>query len=171
MAYVNQRGVATLCALMQGEASGLSEQLANLTQQAETSGSGDVRSLILQCVYPVGAIYISSKDTSPASFLGGAWEQIKDVFLLAAGDTYTLGATGGEAAVQLTVDQLPAHTHSYSKAILMAPDRQYTTDVSSYGESYGSKCYIPSKRQSIGGSQTHENRPPYKARCVWKRVA
>ena len=171
MAYVNQRGVATLCALMQGEASGLSEQLANLTQQAETSGSGDVRSLILQCVYPVGAIYISSKDTSPASFLGGAWEQIKDVFLLAAGDTYTLGATGGEAAVQLTVDQLPAHTHSYNRPVLAGTEKRFSDDVMSLGGRFDTTCYDMTARDNVGGNQTHENQPPYKVRCVWKRVA
>ena len=33
----------------------------------------------------------------------GTWEQIKDVFLLAAGDTYSAGSTGGEATHTLTV--------------------------------------------------------------------
>lgn len=165
MAYVNQRGVATLCALMQGEASGLSAQLAYLTQQAENSGSGDVRSLILQCVYPVGAVYISSKDTSPASFLGGTWEQIKDVFLLAAGDTYALGTTGGEAAVRLTVDQLPAHTHKFTKG------KGNTQTQNSYSPSNYDNFSSNVENDYVGGGKSHNNLPPYKARCVWKRVA
>lgn len=169
MAHVNRRGVATLCALMQGEASGLSAQLAYLTQQA--GNSGDASSLILQCVYPVGAVYISSKDTSPASFLGGTWEQIKDVFLLAAGDTYALGTTGGEAAVRLTVDQLPAHTHRYTSASLVTPERQYSEDVLSLGGRYDTDCYDMTDRHYVGGGKAHNNLPPYKARHVWKRVA
>ena len=32
--------------------------------------------------------------------------------MLAAGDSYTLGDTGGAATVALTENQLPAHTHS-----------------------------------------------------------
>lgn len=48
-------------------------------------------------LYPIGAIYLSTVATSPASTLGGTWERIKDRFLLAAGDTYANGTTGGSA--------------------------------------------------------------------------
>lgn len=39
---------------------------------------------LLLAVYPVGAVYISTVNASPASPFGGAWEQIQDCFLLAA---------------------------------------------------------------------------------------
>ena len=53
---------------------------------------------IAEVIYPVGAIYISTVSTNPADLFGfGTWEQIKDVFLLSAGTTYTAGSTGGEA--------------------------------------------------------------------------
>lgn len=42
---------------------------------------------------------------------GGTWEQIKDTFILAAGDTYKAGTTGGEATHILTTDEMPAHNH------------------------------------------------------------
>ena len=42
----------------------------------------------LDKTYPVGSIYLSLNSTSPASLFGGTWKQIKDRFLLAAGDTY-----------------------------------------------------------------------------------
>lgn len=44
-------------------------------------------------------------------YWGGQWEQVKDVFILAAGDTYKKGQTGGEATHVLTVDEMPAHKH------------------------------------------------------------
>ena len=50
---------------------------------------------LLDTIYPVGSIYMSVNNTSPASFLGGTWEQIKDRFLLGAGSK-SAGATGGE---------------------------------------------------------------------------
>lgn len=31
---------------------------------------------LLDYVYPIGSIYMSTSSTSPASFLGGTWEQI-----------------------------------------------------------------------------------------------
>ena len=56
---------------------------------------------IFELIYPVGSIYMSVNSTSPASLFGGTWEQIKDTFLLSAGDTYTAGATGGSATKNL----------------------------------------------------------------------
>lgn len=67
-------------------------------------------------VYPVGSIYISVTDTSPASLFGGTWEQLKDRFLLAAGDSYAAGSTGGEATHTLTASEMPSHSHVYSNA-------------------------------------------------------
>lgn len=67
---------------------------------------------ILGRIYPVGSIYMSVNDTDPSTIYGGTWEQIKDRFLLASGDTYENGATGGSATVTLTTNQMPSHTHT-----------------------------------------------------------
>ena len=37
--------------------------------------------------YPIGAVYISVSNTYPGSLFGGKWVQLKDKFLLAAGDS------------------------------------------------------------------------------------
>ncbi len=66
---------------------------------------------LLNVLYPVGAIYISTSATNPATTLGGTWEQIKDRFLLAAGSTYSAGQTGGEATHTLSKDEMPSHNH------------------------------------------------------------
>lgn len=63
------------------------------------------KSELLNMVYPVGALYMSTANTSPATLFGGTWERIKDRFILASGDTYTNGSTGGAATVRLTADQ------------------------------------------------------------------
>lgn len=73
------------------------------TGDAATKGYADL------AAYPVGAIYISTVSTSPASLFGGTWEQIRGRFLLAADDTYTAGSSGGEAAHALTVNEMPPH--------------------------------------------------------------
>lgn len=67
---------------------------------------------LLNVLYPVGAIYFSANGANPSSYLGGEWEQIKDVFLLAAGSTYGAGTTGGAATVTLSTSQIPGHSHS-----------------------------------------------------------
>ena len=75
---------------------------------------------IRDLIYPVGSIYMSVNNVSPAVFFGGTWEQIQDTFLLAAGTTYTAGDTGGSAththttaSHTLTVAEMPQHYHSY----------------------------------------------------------
>lgn len=64
--------------------------------------------------HAVNSLYWSSKSTDPKNVFGGTWTRIKDRFVLAAGDTYANGATGGQATVQLTESQLPAHKHSFT---------------------------------------------------------
>ena len=45
---------------------------------------------------------------------GGTWQQIKDTFILAAGDSYSVNATGGEKTHTLTKDEMPSHDHGFS---------------------------------------------------------
>ena len=45
-------------------------------------------------IYPVGAIYISTSSSSPATLFGGTWERINRRFLVGAGSN---GASGNEA--------------------------------------------------------------------------
>lgn len=72
---------------------------------------------VLQAVYPIGSIYCSYGNTSPAVLFGfGSWTKIEGRFLLGANSTYGLGSTGGAATVTLTVSQIPAHNHGASSA-------------------------------------------------------
>ena len=77
--------------------------------------SSDVTQQILKYVYPVGCLYWTSSTENPATTFGfGTWTRIKDKFVLAAGDTYTNGNTGGAATVTLTVNQIPSHNHTFT---------------------------------------------------------
>ena len=123
--------------------------------------------------WPVGSVYISVSSTSPATLFGGTWERIQDMFLLAAGSTYTAGATGGAASVTLTAAQsgLPAHSHveaangisfciNSGGSLLRWP---YYTDGT--GEQSTKNC------AAQNASEAHNNMPPYLAVYVWKRTA
>ena len=68
---------------------------------------------LLNRVYPVGSIYMSAVNVSPASFLGGTWQAIEQGrMLMAAGSSWQAGTTGGAAYHALTIAELPAHDHS-----------------------------------------------------------
>ena len=151
-------------------------------------------------IYPVGAIYISAGAVSPASLFGGTWEQIKDRFLLAASETYKEGGTGGEAAVTLTKDQIPAHNHTAgtltgtlnirgkddsgldgnttSASGVFAAKKwstsAYRMDRASGTESNVVNGFSFSATPTInntGGGAAHSNMPPYLAVYMWKRVS
>lgn len=64
--------------------------------------------------YPVGAYYISSEPTSPATLFGGTWVRVENRMILAAGSSYTAGSTGGSATKTLSVANMPTHSHSCS---------------------------------------------------------
>ncbi len=64
-----------------------------------------VKKFVIRACPDIGDIFISTNSTSPAIKFGGTWTRIKDVFLLAAGDTYAAGSTGGSRYLQ-------SHTHT-----------------------------------------------------------
>ena len=61
--------------------------------------------MLLEKCYPVGAVYLSTVSTSPASVIGGTWERIENKALVAMGDTPAAGdrlscSTSGELECQ-----------------------------------------------------------------------
>ena len=80
----------------------------------------------------VGYVWKSADPTSPAElYQGTTWAKIKDRTILAAGDTYTTGATGGSATHTLTVDEIPSHSHTGSTSSAGAHIR-YTPEEPSF---------------------------------------
>lgn len=124
-------------------------------------GSGDIQS------YPVGSIYLSISSTKPGSLFGGTWEQIKDVFLLAAGKTYAAESTGGEATHTLTVEEMPAHAHDVELGINWSPGNfQHLVQYSNEGSPKGRALATT----DTGGGKSHNNMPPYRAVYMWRRL-
>ena len=84
-----------------------------------------------------------------------------DRFIVGAGSTYTVGATGGSNTVTLTTAQMPSHTHN------MGWGRVHSNFAG------GNASDLRTTRDSAtaistlatGGGQAHENRPPYYALC------
>lgn len=116
--------------------------------------------------HPVGSVYISEVDTSPDELFGGTWERIKDTFLLAAGDTYAAGGTGGEATHTLTVDEMPSHNHQMANEQLYLSSSGWVLNSSGSTWARG-KPYTANS----GGGKAHNNMPPYKVYYMWVRTA
>lgn len=132
----------------------------------------DIAVTNLDRAYPVGAIYISASETDPANLFGfGTWERVKDTFLLAAGDTYAAGSTGGEAEHTLTVDEMPSHSHEINNPHTETGDNQVVVPETKGTAATNASSYTWQPTAEAGGSQPHNNMPPYLAVYVWKRTA
>lgn len=159
------------------------------------NGNGAWASLI-EMVYPVGSIYMSTQSTSPATLFGGTWQALENRFLVGAGDTYTAGVTGGEATHTLTAAELPTHTH-YAKGndstensnwtipairnisgtsgvlqVAQGTDRVVPASKFESDASWGNLS-LSSETGGITGTAgtAHNNLPPYLPVYMWERTA
>lgn len=136
---------------------------------------------ITDLIYPVGSVYISVNSTDPGVLFGGTWQQIKDKFLLSAGDTYAAGSTGGSAKATL-----PSHTHTVgsggyqiwgakSGAGSTEPGNQISGDEKYYaavkGNSTANYKWLNSVDSKGVSDVSQANMPPYLAVYVWQRIS
>lgn len=164
----------------------------NLKNQIDNINNG------LAQLYPIGSIYLSVKDTNPSTFIGGTWERIKDRFILAAGDSYAAGSTGGEASHKLSVNEMPSHSHfastswtgnhshaayyhrtgeeaaGFGLAIVAGfdgfKDSILVSGRSTATSTAGGHSHTVTVN-STGGGAAHNNMPPYLAVYMWVRTA
>lgn len=68
---------------------------------------------ILNVIYPVGSIYCSTTNISPASSIGGNWTQIQNA-VLRSGDS--VGYTGSDTHA-ITEQEMPSHSHGLDTMI------------------------------------------------------
>lgn len=70
---------------------------------------------ILEIVYPVGSIYISTAAVSPSELIGGTWTQIQGALLGFTGSNDFADSMNYGGSLKISVNQLPSHTHNYIK--------------------------------------------------------
>ena len=129
---------------------------------------------LLDKIYPVGSIYMSYNQISPASFLGGTWTQITDRFLLSAGSLYTAGSTGGEATHTLIISEMPSHSHTMTAGITMSNSHNHNTsngaNVIAMCPTNASNVNLTPQSNITGEGQAHNNMPPYLVVYMWRRT-
>lgn len=135
----------------------------------------DFDRLILENEYPVGGkpyIQFEGMQTPAQRWAGTSWEIDTDYagrVLVGSGAGYTLGATGGEATHTLTVDEMPSHHHPlrYGFSEGAGEESELWIDYSLKKFTGGDGAAV----MNTGGSQSHNNMPPYVVVNIWKRTA
>lgn len=143
------------------------EDLPSTKTPINANNLNDMQDRLIDLIYPIGSIFMSTNSANPSSYLIGTWEQIKDTFLLSAGDIYEGGSTGGEAEHTLTVDEMPSHNHSFA--------RWRGSGTADWGGVFGIENVDAVHKgdqntSSIGGGQPHNNMPPYLTVYMWQRI-
>lgn len=133
-------------------------------------------------VYPVGMVIMLSRAFDPNEmYPGTTWTQIKDVFPVAAGDTYAIGSTGGSRTHSHTLTGAYAcigvdwySGDNTNKIIQKKYTSGFTGDLYSRGDigAYDTGSLAASFASALGGStDTAYNEPPYKAFYMWERIS
>jgi microcystin-dependent protein len=151
--------------------------------------------VLVDSLFPVGAVYLTVGNTNPGTLLGhGTWGQIaQGRFLAGVGQgtdseaeqrTMAAGNTGGTYSHALTEAELAAHSH----ALYARDDDGTSGSVNGFaeplgggaavaGEVDGTKSYITQNAlttqivQDTGSGTAHENTPPGFGVYVWQRTA
>jgi len=107
---------------------------------------------------------------------------LRDKFIVGAGSTYAVAATGGEATHTLSADEMPAHAHGGTTGNELAHTHSYNfpssavqgsagTDINVYAWPSGSSQTSGTGKahaheiMSAGSGTAHNNLPPYYALC------
>ena len=159
-------------------------KLADLTGEGSGVTEAEIKDIVNKVIdakmlekYPVGSIYITMSETNPSEIIGGEWEQIKDRFLLGAGDNHELEETGGEETHKLTINEMPSHCHYVASSRTTGrPNIHY--NLWAIILQYSTQCtdeagvdLVSSSTTATGGSQPHNNMPPYLTVYIWKRIS
>jgi microcystin-dependent protein len=126
-------------------------------------------------VAPVGSIMMYGGSTAPpgwllcdgtstasygalAAVVGQYTPDLRDRFIIAAGTTYAVGTTGGEAEVTLTEAQMPSHSHTWTRQ-----DSSVNAGYRPWPANNNDVVGTTVNTSSAGGDQAHNNIPPYYA--------
>ena len=124
------------------------------------------------CPYDIGDVLVTASAAQPsARYPGTSWTQIKDCFLLAAGDSHEAGSTGGEETHTLRTEELPSHSHTQ---IISAgsPGKKGEVGPGTFNEyAWWEENRKAGETSYTGGNKPHNNMPPYLSVYCWKRTA
>lgn len=145
------------------------------------SGKTDTKSLtvdgfaiskltILNMIYPVGSIFISTSSANPATTMGGTWTRYGQGRVLVGvnesdTDFSTAGKTGGEKTHLQTVDEMPSHTHGFRGG----GENNYVRVEPS--TTYGYSGNSDKTTNATGGNKPFNIMQPYITTYMWLRTA
>lgn len=157
--------------------------------------SDDLKLKFTKLFYPIGAVYMSTNSTSPASLFGGSWVALEDRFLRGANTSINEGtnATGGSSTLSMYHRHTASNLVAYIGGQLIYsigsgntwtwhpqfratnPDNitgTYSVESTHWSRSESTNMFTAvSGYTDYQGSTAVNNMPPYKVVYMWRRVS
>lgn len=139
------------------------------------------------CPYAVGDVLTTSNSADPSTrWPGTSWTQIKDCFLLAAGDSHAAGSTGGSVSHIHGIEKATAYIRLDDAGEIESIDgaavwyngdtiswtgtRFVTANSHRYSDGGFNRGSDDRAARVAGITQTADNMPPYRAFYMWQRT-
>lgn len=140
---------------------------------------------LLDRMYPVNSIYISTNSTSPASLYGGSWERYgTGRALISASDTdsdFTAGKTGGEKMAPVDLTEMYAlwanrGTDFIARVKTMPSNTVWRATVKSQQVNHYTTTDVANNAVEVILPEGHNHRSvstiqPYVAVFIWRRLS
>lgn len=140
---------------------------------------------LLAEAFPINKVEVFFDAEDHSNFLGFQWEMVSQGKIpigLNTSDTdfNSIGKTGGEKEVTLTVGQMPSHQHDMYEVNPSTAGGSWTPQYNNGGDYQvqltGALPIQPGYQGLLGqmrsgGNQPHNNMPPYIVMAFWKRIA
>ena len=177
------------------------ESAANIKEVAlleDITPLSDIVSSVGKALYPVGAIYMSTANVNPSTFITGttwvAWGSGRVPVGVDTSDTSfdTVEKTGGEKTHTLTENEMPAHKHTGTESTLLGNTKPQLgasatvakeTIIADFTRTtenvtvYENAATTPANNTltvehgiTVGGGQPHSILQPYITCYMWKRT-
>lgn len=148
-------------------------ELGNQNRISIQSGENLSNTGLLDYIYPVGSIYMSTNSTNPGMVFGGSWVPWGTGRVPVGVDTgdssfNTVEKTGGEKTHKLTTNEMPSHGHKTN--ITLGNRTQSGSGIWAAAPGEVDSTWVGQAR-GVGGSAAHNNLQPYITCYMWKRTA
>jgi microcystin-dependent protein len=181
------------------------QESARLNLGLPAGGLNGIAQAVMQAIYRIGALYTTTEAGNPNALLGfGTWARFAEGralvgFSASDSDFNAIEKTGGAKTHQLTIAELPAHTHlidppatvtstngSHTHSITPGVTSDTGTSAQGPGDSNDGTVVTNTDAAgahthtldiaaftsgSTGSGQGHNNLQPYVVVHVWKRTA
>jgi hypothetical protein len=151
------------------EASAWAQEMARQAfELAQSTESGKVT----LAAYPIGSVYISASNISPAELFGGSWLPINDRFLVASGSYFENTKSGGSTTHNHGKGTLQTEIAIASGKIRLNVEQKSWESNWSHTAATGTKETLTnSEIIKMSGETAEANHiPPWVAYNMWERV-